>query len=376
MSLLLTLKSFAVGILTAYLAFTNSLAGYIESFYKEVPEESDQTLTTTTTPSGELMLLSRLYGSTASAVRILREDSAFQNALSITPHNASLSSSGSISEEEIEASLVNIMCEYETERYTRTTTGTGFFISETGVIITNAHVAQFLLFEAIEGVIQDASCVIRAGDPATPRFIAELLFISPTWILKNAELISAKLPQGTGEYDYALLYVSKSIDETPLPATFPHLPLYTDYLSKDLSGSEITVAGYPAEKLLSEGADAELVPTLARTTLEELYTFGSNYADIFSIPPSRVGEQGASGGPVIETSKGVIGLIVTKGNIESDGATSLRALSLSYIDRTITEETGFPLSRNLVGDVAYRGDIFKKALVPLLAKLLSFELDE
>jgi hypothetical protein len=378
MTLLLALKSFCIGILTAYLGFTNTLAVYVESFLPQTSEiVQRKTTPATSTASDELVLLSRIYGSTAGSADILRNDPAFQNALEDSALSASLSGfARAVSEADIEASLVNILCEYQTEKYTHTTTGTGFFISDTGVILTNAHVGQFLLFEGLDDQVQNATCVIRTGDPATPRYTAELLFISPTWILRNAELITEKMPQGTGEYDYALLYVADRIDGEPIPKTFPSLPFSTEFLPKSLAGSAITVAGYPAEKLLTQGADAELVPTLARTTLDELYTFGSNYADIFAISPSRVGEQGASGGPVVEDKDGAIGLIVTKGDMEIDGATSLRALTLSYIDRTITEETGFSLAQNLSGDVAFRGEIFKKALAPLLAKLLSFELDE
>lgn len=114
---------------------------------------------------------------------------------------------------------------------------------------------------------------------------------------------------------------------------------------------------------------------LAETRVGTLYTFGSNYADLFSISESPVGEQGASGGPIVwNDSKSVIGLIVTKGDTATEGEHSLRALTLSYIDRTITEETGFPLKDNMQGDVALRGDIFKKAMVPFLAGILEDEL--
>jgi len=257
----------------------------------------------------------------------------------------------------------------------RTTTGTGFFIHQNGIVLTNAHVAQFLLLEAANEKITDARCILRGGNPAEPLYHAELLYISPAWINEHANLIAETRPRGTGERDYALLYVSESVNDTPLPETFPTLPFDTALLSKRTEGIEMLSAGYPAESLYTEGADALLTPLVASTTVGELYTFGSNYADIFAIAGSSIGEQGSSGGPVVNEEGNVIGLIVTKGNPEAEGQRSLRALSLSYINRTITEETGFTLRENLEGDLSFRGSVFYDALVPFLASLLTSEIN-
>jgi hypothetical protein len=107
-----------------------------------------------------------------------------------------------------------------------------------------------------------------------------------------------------------------------------------------------------------------------------MYTFGSNYADIFSITESPVGEQGASGGPVVSDTLGAIGMVVTKGDTSTEGPRSLRALTLSYVDRTIREETGYSLIDNASGDMVRRGAVFKEALAPFLSRLLTFELSE
>jgi hypothetical protein len=275
----------------------------------------------------------------------------------------------------VKDALVNIFCQYKTDDYIRTTTGTGFFINQKGVILTNAHVAQFLLLENSDDVINDVECVIRTGDPAEPKYHAELLYISPTWVFENANLITEESPRGTGERDYALLYVSKRTDDSPLSADFPYISADVALLTRGIAGATVVTAGYPAEALLRNGADAKLAPVMASTTIGSLYTFGSNYADIFSIGESPVGEFGASGGPIITPNdKEVIGLIVTKGDELTEGVNSLRAITISYVDRTITEETGFSLAQNMQGDLALRGNIFKKAMVPFLAGILEEEL--
>jgi Trypsin-like peptidase domain len=378
-------QSIFVSILIAYLGFTQSLALRVEGLltaerdtvphvehFEEPPVPQDSTST-------ELTLLSRIYAASDGVSRVLFENDSFQEAARSVRNAAQVPSvpplPPRITDALVTDALVNIFCEYRTEDYTRTTTGTGFFINDRGVILTNAHVAQFLLLEAAEGAPRGSECVIRSGNPATPKYHAELLFISPTWILNNAKLIAAQNPRGTGEFDYALLYVASALEGGALPEKYPALAIHTDLLSKKLMGESVMTAGYPAEKLSREGPKATLEPALAYTTIGELYTFGSNYADIFSIAESPVGEQGASGGPVVSPSQGALGLIVTKGDAATEGTKSLRALSLSYIDRTIREETGYSLTENAGGDLTFRGEIFKKALAPFLTRLLTNELD-
>jgi len=364
-------------ILLAYLSFTNGIAEKIEDrWFPRVIAETVETQRDAQ-PSVELSLLSKMYAQVAGTAEFLKKDTSFQEALSRAKQQASLQSATQSSlspEEQIIHSLVNIFCHYKTDSYTKTTTGTGFFINENGVILTNAHVAQFLLLKELKDSNLEAECIIRTGNPATPRYTAELLFISPTWISHNAALITDEMPKGTGEFDYALLYVSGSVENQTVPITHPAVTVDTAYLSKNLIRSTVITAGYPASALIREGANASLVPKTASTTIVDLYTFGSNYADIFTVTASAVGEQGASGGPIILPNKGAIGLIVTKGDERIDGAKSLRALTLSYIDRTIHAETGYSLMENTQGDLNFRGKIFKQALAPFLARLLEFEL--
>lgn len=377
MSVLELLSGALTSILSLYLALTNSLASTIERHLpepnsSEISVEVTSTSTSENAPSSELEALSRLYAGAGTISRLLKESESFQHAASLV--NALPETHEELNPltlaSDVETALVNIFCEYTTPRYTRTTTGSGFFITDTGVILTNAHVAQFLLLESVPEAQGTTECTIRSGNPAVPQYRAELLFISPSWIFENAELLSQEHPMGTGEYDYALLYITSPLGENELPPSFPSLPLYTDYLSRNYAGGEVVTAGYPAEKLIREGKNATLTPESATTHIGELYTFHSNYADIFSVESSPVGEQGVSGGPVVKYPEGTIGLIVTKGDMDTDGEKSLRALSLSYIDRTIQEETGFSLRDNAQGDLPFRGKVFKEVLAPFLTKLL------
>lgn len=381
MAFLQFLAHIVTSVLVSYLSLTNTLAERIEALLPTPGNEAPKELGVTPkdTPLSSFAKVAQTSGQLGHSIsNILREHAGFQRAAVLANNQDelpfSLPSDKSLTEN-IQDVLVNIYCQYKTDEYIRTTTGSGFFINPKGIILTNAHVAQFLLLEDTENKSGSVSCVIRSGNPATPKYHAKLLYISPTWVFDNADLITSEAPRGTGERDYALLYVSESTDQAPLPARFPAINVATDLLPQSISGSGVMTAGYPAEALIRGGADAKLAPVVADTTLGTLYTFGSNYADIFSISESPVGEQGASGGPIIvPDSQSVIGLIVTKGDEVAEGEHSLRALTLSYIDRTIIEETGFSLTQNMQGDIAHRGYIFKSAMVPFLASILEEKL--
>ncbi len=363
-------------ILIAYLAFTNTLAERIEALFPA--PTVDDTGAEVAEEAGLEPYIEEESFADRLVPKVLRENLAFQRAATIAstreeepvtiPEDVSL-------EEAVRGALVNVYCQYKTDEFIRTTTGTGFFVNQKGVILTNAHVAQFLILENAKNLEGDVDCVIRSGDPAEPRYTAELLYISPAWIVENADVIVSEEPRGTGERDYALLYISKTTDGSPLPVSFPAIPVDVSLLTRSVAGAPVVTGGYPAEVLLRDGADAKLVPVVADATIGTLYTFGSNFADIFSISESPVGEQGASGGPIVtEANRDVIGLIVTKGDEEVEGEHSLRAITLSYVDRTIVEETGFTLTENMQGDVGYRGKIFEQAMLPFLAEVLTEEL--
>ncbi len=299
--------------------------------------------------------------------RILLENIEYQQA--------AVAGAGSSREEKriaanVSDALVNIFCTYREGDRIRATTGSGVFIDSRGVILTNAHVAQFLLLTESR---TDATCTIRQGDPAVEKYTADLLYISPAWVLENAKLVDDAAPTGTGERDYALLYVTGAI-ESDRPDEFPALAFNTTLLKHDVVGNKVLAAGYPAEIFKTEGPRAHLVPKVATTTVTELFTFGSKEADLMAISDSAVGEQGVSGGPVLHTNGTIMGLIVTRGNAEKNGTRSLRALTIPYINQTILEETGFDLRTTLEGNIARRSGIFKKALASFLSSLLEREL--
>tara|TARA_B100002051_G_scaffold274234_1_gene314884 strand:- start:7821 stop:8903 length:1083 start_codon:yes stop_codon:yes gene_type:complete len=353
------LTDILVVVLSSYLAFTNSLAHNIESLFIEPETE----IVTAVEPQTEN--ISTLPSQITSAIPdVLLTSVEYQSAALASSQNLT----GANTLEPLDA-IVNIFCTMTTDDYIRTTTGTGFFIDRDGVVMTNAHVAQFLLLEEANQ-IGDVECILRNGNPAAPRYQAELLYISPAWIQENSGVISEDTPMGTGERDYALLYVSGSVDGSPLPAEFPALGFRTADLPTSIKNDAVVAAGYPATPLFEDGPSADLIPKKADTSVSELYTFGSNLADVFSIRGSEVGEQGSSGGPVLNEDGEVIGIIVTRGDDEADGEGSLRAITISHVERTIKEETNFSLEENLNGNLPFRAEVFADTMTPFLLTIL------
>jgi len=364
-------------VLSSYLALTNVLAEKISILIEprqseitqatEVAEES----TTSVEVSGGISEVPSDYNNRGLLPDILIKSLSYQKASVIDSTLAEPASD--TSNLDLAGSIVNIYCTYLDEKYIRTVTGTGFFINKNGVILTNAHVAQFLLLEHIPS-LGKPECIVRTGSSATATYEVDLLYISPAWIQKNATLINQTKPMGTGERDYALLYITNTITGDDIPKTLPYIPASTELLSIKTKGDTVTIGGYPAEGMLTGGNGFVPSQETATTTIAELYTFTADYADIFFLKGSRIGEQGVSGGPVVDSSGKAIGLISTKSNDSELGNGSLNAITLSYINRTILEETGFNLTANINGDIPYRAKIFTETIVPFLTTMLANEM--
>src|SRR3989344_3734643 len=271
--------------------------------------------------------------------------------------------------ERARAALVNILCMSGNEAL-RPISGSGIIIDPHGVILTNAHVAQYVLLSQSSEV--DLSCVIRSGAPARPMWSAEVLYIPLVWVEEHAVDITSSNPTGTGEHDYALLRITGPYD-VRVPdvskASYPSIP-FDVREAISFPGDLMLITAYPAEFVGSAATQFDLHPVSSTAPVSELLTFHSRTIDLISFKGAAEAQSGSSGGPVVNAWGYATGIITTT----SDGLTTaereLRAITTSYIDRDLMLQTGTGLAATLSGDLQATADNFKAKHAPTLTKLL------
>jgi len=278
------------------------------------------------------------------------------NAASTTPVN-----------DRVRAALVNIICTTQTGGPLESISASGVIIDPRGVIITNAHAAQFFLLKDYP-TPNFVNCYIRTGSPASPKYTAELLFLPPSWIDKNAEKIIQENPTGNGEHDYALLRITGSISPTiPLPSEFPFV---LTAVNSAREGVDVLVAGYAAGFLGGITVAKELYAVSAFSKIGTLYTYGTDTADLYSVGGTIVAQRGSSGGAVTTTDGTLIGVIVTSTQAENTANRDLRAVATSYILRDFESERGKSLESVLSNDLKTEAETFSRLYSPSLTQKL------
>lgn len=260
--------------------------------------------------------------------------------------------------------IVNIICHVPPGTRLHSISGSGVFIDEKGIILTNSHIAQYFLYED-----RGASCTIRTGSPATDAYEASPIFISSAWVNANKDILIKDSPIGTGEYDYAFLAVTKSATHNPLPKSFPFLPLGT---VPPVAGTPIVIGAYGAQFLGSNQIQSSLFPIIVFGSVKEIFTFASNTIDVLSLGGSAAAQQGSSGGAVIDALGTLVGTITTS---TIDGATenrTLDAISASYIRSAYAGETGEALDILLARPTALSIAKFFPSMATLEAILVAY----
>lgn len=253
--------------------------------------------------------------------------------------------------------LVNIICYAPPKTGLRSVSASGVIIDPKGIILTNAHVAQYFLL-ADQGV----SCVIRSGNPAVDRYEARLTYISPFWITANPDELTTPNPIGTGQYDFAFLGITGSATSEPLPASFPFVPLAP---LSPTPGIPVVVASYGAQTLTSTQIKSDLRPTLALSRVSEVFTFSNDAIDVLTLTGSAAAQEGSSGGGVVNASSRLAATITTSA-IEGDAtARSIHAITASYVRSEYLQETGESLDHFLAQDPANSIQAFAPRVGPL-----------
>lgn len=263
------------------------------------------------------------------------------------------------------AALVNIYCTSKSSF--GAISGSGVVIDPKGVILTNAHVAQYMLL--VPSTETKTQCFIRTGSPSQNKYTAELLFLPTPWIAEHAADIAAKRPIGTGEHDYALLRITGTIDGTTLPASFSYIPIDTREAIA-FSGDRLLLAAYPAEFAIQGSRGTTLYPTSVFTRVGELMTFGERSVDLISLGGAVLAQSGSSGGAAVNLWGQLVGIISTTSAGDTTAERELRAITLFYVNRDLEAQTGLTLMRFLESDLAAQSSLFMKTEAPALTSKL------
>ena len=193
------------------------------------------------------------------------------------------------------------------------------------------------------------SCVIRTGGPAQDKYKAALIYLPSAWVRENETILTLSAPKGTGQYDFALLAVTASANTTPLPASFPSIPLATAPVA---SGTPVIIASYGAQFLESGQIQRALFPTVVFGSVKGEFTFATNTIDVLALGGSAAAQEGSSGGGVADASGMLVGPITTSTLEGTTDIRSLDAITASYIRAAYASETGQALDLLLAEPVA------------------------
>ena len=260
-----------------------------------------------------------------------------------------------------QSAVVNILCEPK-KNGTMAVSGTGVMIDPRGVILTNAHVAQYVLLASHEEI--NLACTVRSGSPATNSWGVDLLYIPPEWIAEHAEDIVKTSPTGTGEHDYALLLATDGAKPLSAP---PFTPIETA-VTPAIVDKTVILAAYPAEFSGFAATQQFLLSSSIVTPVRTVLTFDDNTVDVLSFGAVALAQGGSSGGAVVNDAGHLIAIISTTSNKEFIAERDLRGITLSYINRALAESSGTSLIGFLAGDVVAQGAQFRKDQAPELAQ--------
>ncbi|MBI5138342.1 MAG: trypsin-like peptidase domain-containing protein [Candidatus Vogelbacteria bacterium] len=311
-----------------------------------------------------------------SLVQIQTTLTSLSNQLSgTTPFVTQSSPQKTVSElnDKTRNATINILCTSNSRNSVRSATASGIVIDRRGVILTNAHVAEYVLLKDYPE--QGAStCVVRTGNPAEPIYRVRVLYMPMEWAKMNDKLLLEQKPKGTGENDYALLLITSKIDGTPISNDLPYLTP-DEAFDSSLQDSPVIIAGYPAEFTGSIIASMSLNQVSSLSKITGGYYFDPNDSDkldLINVPGSIASQGGSSGGAVLDIRSGnLVGVIVTTTSGKTTAERELFALTTSYVSRKLKSSTGKNIRQFLDTDLEALAHSFESNSASELIKILT-----
>jgi hypothetical protein len=356
-SLITFLQGLFISAIAVVEVMFGSATSLLDSFIaQELPHEETPLATiatTSVTQSPSLSTSTPSQPSTTTPKTVAKKPVAAKPA-STTPTAVSTPLPPLISPEEANtlarASIVNILCTSVGGGTVRSISGSGVIIDTRGIILTNAHIAQYFLLKDYPSA-NSVDCVVRIGSPAEPRYHAVLLYLPAAWIDANASQIKAEHGTGTGENDYAFLQITSTTNPaSALPASFTNIGMAA---YNPNTGDAVLIAGYAAGFLEGLTIEKNLYATSAFSNIGRLYTFDDpTHVDVISLGGTVVSQGGSSGGAVVRTYDGKLaGIVATATAGETTAERDLRAITIGYINRNLFDVGKGGIVEFLSGDL-------------------------
>ena len=226
---------------------------------------------------------------------------------------------------------VNILCTSDSPEF-RSTSGSGIFIGSQGLILTAAHVVEFMLLTDYTKTA--GSCIVRTGSPAEPAYRVKLAYISPTWVRNNATAFVDPSPTGTGEDDFAILAIVADAQGHPITLTHTAVTLADEV--PDI-GEKISIGTYGAEFLSGSQIQNALYPIIDFEKIDQRYTFDVDTVDLIEFG-GGASQEGSSGGGVLNAKNEIVGLITTSSAESKVGDRHLHAITPGHIMRSFLRD--------------------------------------
>lgn len=243
--------------------------------------------------------------------------------------------------QKVRNSIINIFCTTKTGGDFKPISGSGVVISQDGLILTNAHVAQYFLLRNYNQK-DFLACVGRTGSPAIPTYQIEPVYIPEKWLKDNAKKINEENPSGTGQNDYAFLAITNKIvnGQSTTTGIIPYLEIEKEDVF--ITGTPVVLSAYPAGFLGGIILQSSLWLTSSAGNIGKLYYLDNpEKTELFGLSGNILSQHGASGGAVVSLISGkLLGVIVTATAEKTTGEREIGAITLPYIISEFKKDSG------------------------------------
>lgn len=233
--------------------------------------------------------------------------------------------------DKLKVATVNIFCRMQRGGQIAHYTGSGVVIDPSGVILTNAHVAEHVMLEQAG----HERCFIRTGSPAANSYKAKVVYLPSTWIYNNSNNLAYQNITGNGENDYAILKITERVSANAYDIPMPYIPVDSRIL---FIGDSLTLIGYPMLSQSVSFLESGLYSLEESSTVTSVSGYDGRSPDVITTSPTPLATNGSSGGAIISSDGKLVGLMDAATTDSYSGRPAIQGITISYIERSLATQ--------------------------------------